>query len=110
MQTERKKIIRFALDHDIKEIHTYGGYKGDLIVKITSGDRSAVIAIRKFALSLGIKEVVIKQNPKAPEFEIYCVTPDEEAHLYHLKPDDEDEVKKHHLHNDVWSGTIHHDK
>jgi hypothetical protein len=74
MQAERKEIIRFSLDYDIEDIRTYDGYRGDLLIKITTMDKQAMMAIRRFALSLGIEEVVIKQNPSFHEYEIYCVT------------------------------------
>lgn len=83
MQEERKQIIRYALDFNIADIHTYSGYKGDLIVKINTKEKDVVIAIRKFALSLGLKEVVIKQNNDLVQYEIYCITKDEDA--YHIK-------------------------
>lgn len=90
MQAERKKIIQYALDYDINDIHTYSGYKGDLIVKITTKEKDVVLAIRRFALSLGIKEVVVKHN-LALLYEIYCVTADES--VYRLKTDREKESK-----------------
>lgn len=83
MQGERKKIIRYALDFEIEDIHTYPGYKGDLIVRITTKEKDAVISIRKYALSLGVKEVVIKQNHDLLWYEIYCITEDEG--VYHIK-------------------------
>jgi hypothetical protein len=101
LQLVRKQIIRFALDFEIAEIHTYSGYKGDLIVKVTTKDKDAVIAIRKYALSLGIEEVIVKQNPTFFEFEIYCITADGE--VYHLKLDDENENRDHkHYVEDNW--------
>jgi len=86
MQEERKQILRFALNYNIEDVHTYSGYKGDLIVKITTKSKDVLSEIRKFALSLGIKEVVIKQNPGIVQYEIYCVTEDE--NVYHLKTED----------------------
>jgi hypothetical protein len=86
MQAERKKIIQYALDYDIEDINTYSGYKGDLIVKLTTKDMKAVVAIRKFAMDLSIKEVVVKQNQHLLKFEIFCVTPDKE--VYHLKTEE----------------------
>jgi len=86
MQEERKKIIRFALDYSIVDVHSYAGYKGDLVVRITVKDKDAVIAIRRFALDLGIKEVVIKENKNLSQYELYCVTEDEGA--YHIKVQD----------------------
>lgn len=88
MKAERKQIIQFALEQNIDDINTYSGYKGDLIVKISSKDKNAVIEIRKYALSLGVKEVVIKQNPHLLTFEIYCVTHDE--NVYQLKVNEDD--------------------
>lgn len=104
MQEERKKIIRYALNFNILDVATYSGYKGDLIVKITTKERDSAIAIRKFALDLDIKEVVIKQNMDMRSFEIFCVTPDVE--VYHLKTDDLlEEVHSEHPVKDVWNGS-----
>lgn len=101
MQAERKKIIQYALDFDIENINTYSGYKGDLIVKITTKDMHAVTAIRRYAHDLDIKEVVIKQNHHLMEFEIFCVTPDKE--VYRLKREEiMDDIHDHHSIKDVW--------
>lgn len=86
MQAERNKIIRFALDFYIDDVNTYSGYKGDLIVKITTKDKHAVIEIRKYALSLGVEDIVVKHNPNLVLYEIYCVTANEE--VYHVKIED----------------------
>ncbi|MDO9207130.1 MAG: hypothetical protein Q7T91_02650 [Sulfuricurvum sp.] len=105
MYAERKKLIRYALDFEIENINTYSGYKGDLIVKITTKEKEAVIAIRKFALSIGIKEVVIKQNSNIEQFEIFCITSDE--NVYDLKIKELlDEVHAEHIKTskDVWEG------
>lgn len=103
MQAERKKIIQYALDFEIDDINTYSGYKGDLVVKITTKDMHVVVAIRKFAMDLNIKEVVIKQNPHLLEYEIYCVTPD--AEVYHLKTEDVmEEIHTQHPVKDPWEG------
>ena len=69
MQEIQKEIIRYVLDLDIFSINTYSGYKGDLIVKIVTKNRQEVIDIRKFALSLGIKEVVIKEKLDTKQYE-----------------------------------------
>ena len=104
MQKERKQIIRFSLDYDISEVHTYSGYKGDLIVKIATRDRDVVLAIRKYALSLGIEEVVVKQNPAIAEFEIFCITTDDD--VYHIKPDEDfDHTDHKHYVEDTWKKT-----
>ncbi|MDD4856293.1 MAG: hypothetical protein PHQ22_09360 [Sulfuricurvum sp.] len=101
MKEERKKIIRFALDFDIQDIHTYSGYKGDLIVKVVTKEKEALSAIRSFALSLGVKEVVIKQNVDMGNYEIFCITVDEQ--VYALKTIDIlDEVHSDHLVENHW--------
>lgn len=101
MQEERKKIIRYALDHDIIDVHTYNGYKGDLVVRITVKDKDAMLAIRKYALASGIKEVVIKENKDVIQYEIYCITEDEGT--YHIKEAKAlNEVHAKHI-TDVWN-------
>ena len=100
MQEERKKIIRFALDYNITDIHTYSGYKGDLVVRITVKDKDVMLAIRKYALSLGIMEVIIKENKNILQYEIYCIAEDEGA--YHIKEEKVlDEVHAKHI-EDLW--------
>lgn len=105
MQEERRKMIRFALDHDVQDINTYSGYKGDLIVKITTKDIHTAAEIRKYADELAFKEIVVKDNPNMEEYEIFCVTPDKE--IYHLKTEEIiDKVHaKHASKNDVWNGS-----
>lgn len=105
MQEERRKIIRYALDYDIQNINTYSGYKGDLIVKITTNDIHAAAEIRKYADDLAFKEIVIKENPNVEEYDIFCVTPDKA--IYHLKSEEiSDKIHaKHTSKNDVWGGS-----
>ncbi len=101
MQGVQKDIIRFSLDYNIVKIDTYTGYKGDLVVKIAVKDKEAVLAIRRYAIDLGIKEVVIKENKDVVQFEIYCITEDEGA--YHIKEAKAlDEVHTKHI-TDVWN-------
>lgn len=101
MQEERVKIIRYALDYSIADVHTYSGYKGDLVVRITTKERDAVIAIRRYALSLGIKEVVIKENKDIMQYELYCITEDEGA--YHIKSEDIlNDIHAKHITKDIW--------
>lgn len=104
MQAIRKKIIQEALKHNIEDINTYGGYKGDLIVKISVKEKDVMMAIRRFCLDQGILEVVVKHNPNLLEYEVYAVTQDD--HVYTLKMDEEN-VKKEGKHiDDIWSKTI----
>ncbi len=103
MQIERKKILQYALDYEIGDVHTYSGYRGDLIVKITAKEKDTALAIREFAFSLGVKEVIVKQNT-VEGYEIYCVTPDE--NVYGLKAGEEtDSVKHSEYVEDTWTKT-----
>ncbi|MBV5321033.1 MAG: hypothetical protein JZU62_05060 [Sulfuricurvum sp.] len=98
MQTERKNIIRFALDYDIEEVNTYAGYKGDLVVKIVSKDIDTIAEIQKYANTLDVLDVVVKHNPHLLIYELFCVTKDKEA--YHIKK--EPLGSKEHVKHDVW--------
>ncbi len=86
MIQERRDIIRYALDCNILDINTYGGYKGDLIVKITTSDKKNDVKdkIKSYAKRLGM-DVVIKDNKNILIYEIYCISEDED--LYSLKLD-----------------------
>lgn len=103
MQEKRKQIIRDALQYEIEDINTYSGYKGDLIVKVTTKEENVMKKIREYALSLGIQEVAVKRNPNLVVYEIYCVTKDENIYDIKLKDDESDE--KHEHFEDVWSKT-----
>lgn len=74
MQEQRKKILQYALNLNISDVHTYSGYRGDLMVKIITNDEGVMNAIRDYALSLEIKEVVVKHSV---EYVLYCVTTEE---------------------------------
>jgi len=81
MSNERKEIIRKALDFDIIDIRSYTGYKGDMLVEITTMDANAMQAIKKIAEDLGL-EVVAKKN-RVEIYEIYCIAPTSD--IYDLK-------------------------
>lgn len=85
MNEDRKNIIRYALQFDIHDIHTYSGYKGGLIVKITTRNANVVDAIEKYALAIPtVDEVAVKKN-HLMQFEIFCVTKDDEVYELKLK-------------------------
>ena len=72
----RKEMIRFALDYPIHDIRTYAGYKGDLIVEITTSNISLLDVLKNHAQSLGM-ETVIKEKREIQIHEIYCISPDD---------------------------------
>jgi len=78
----RKQMIRFALDFPIRDIRTYSGYKGDLLVEITTGDDDILPKLKAHAESLGM-EVVIKERYDTRIHEVFCIVPDE--NIYRLK-------------------------
>ena len=61
MSNERKEIIRKALEFDIIDIRSYTGYKGDMLVEITTMDHDAALSLKKTAETLGL-DVVIQQD------------------------------------------------
>ena len=81
MEDERKEIIRRALEFDIIDIRTYGGYKGDLLVEITTTNPSVAKSIENIAKILGIETVT--QQDVLSVFRIFCITPSSEG--YDLK-------------------------
>lgn len=78
----RKQMIRFALDFPIRDIRTYSGYKGDLLVEITTGDDGILSQLKAHAESLGM-EAVVKERYDTRIHEVYCIVPDES--IYGLK-------------------------
>ncbi|WP_345985645.1 hypothetical protein WCX49_00590 [Sulfurimonas sp. HSL-1656] len=78
----RKQMIRFALDFPIRDIRTYSGYKGDLLVEITTGNDDILPKLKAHAESLGM-EVVIKERYDTRIHEVFCIVPDE--NIYRLK-------------------------
>lgn len=82
MSEVRKKMIRFALDYSIHDIRTYAGYKGDMLVEITTLDYNLLPILKEYAESLGMK-TVIKEKFDIRIHEIYCITPNED--IYGIK-------------------------
>jgi len=54
MCDERKEIIRRALEFDIIDVRIYGGYKGDLLVEITTMDPTVSKSIESIAKIIGM--------------------------------------------------------
>lgn len=76
----RKAMIRFALDqHPIRDIRTYSGYKGDLLIQITTADHELLSTLKDHAESIGM-QTVIKERHDIGIHEIYCISPDEEVY------------------------------
>ncbi len=78
----RRDMIRFAMDYPIRDIRTYSGYKGDLLVEITTIDFSIIETLKAKAESLGMQTVVKKKNAIGL-YELYFITPD--PNIYELK-------------------------
>lgn len=76
MPQERKDVIKYALGLNIRDIRTYAGFKGDLLVEITSNDKEVIDKIKAWAENLDMK-TVLKENPMIQLYEIFCITPDD---------------------------------
>lgn len=85
MSQVRKDIIKFALGHEIKDIRTYAGYKGDLLVEVMATDLDVLHTISKWADNLGM-DTVLKENPMTAIHALFCITPDEDVYSL-VEPD-----------------------
>ncbi|QOR62022.1 hypothetical protein ACM66Z_00615 [Sulfurovum sp. ST-21] len=84
MSKERKAFIRKALEYDIIDIRTYRGYKGDLLIEVTTMDPKVVQVLKKTAEELGMDTAFTKNILSI--YKIYSITPSPGA--YALKEDD----------------------
>lgn len=82
MDEVRKEMIRFALKHKIRDIRTYSGYKGDLLVEITTLDATLLPILQAHAEYLGMK-TALKEQASTQIHELYCISHDED--VYGLK-------------------------
>ncbi len=81
MNDERKEIIRQALEFDIIDIRTYTGYKGDLLVEITTMEPDVMRSLKKIAETLGLETVI--QKDILMIYKIFCISPS--SNVYELK-------------------------
>jgi hypothetical protein len=79
MAQERRDIIKLALGLDIKDVRTYAGYKGDLVVEITASDIDILKKIQGWAENMDM-QTVIKENPMNMIHELFCITKDEDVY------------------------------
>ncbi|MDD2266687.1 hypothetical protein [Sulfuricurvum sp.] len=77
-----RNIIQTFITEDIRDISTYGGYKGAYILKITTKRLTVAEKIAAYCESLG-GEAVIKENHNLIIFEVYCIA--EDPSVYTLK-------------------------
>ncbi len=81
MNDERKEIIRQALEFDIIDIRTYAGYKGGLLVEITTMKPDVIQSLKKIAETLGLETVIQKDILNI--YKIFCISPS--SNIYKLK-------------------------
>lgn len=71
MGLQQKKIIKQILDYDIMDVRTYKGYKGDLLLEVTTLSSEVSLYVKEDAEKLGF-EVVMIQDVIAV-YKIYCI-------------------------------------
>jgi len=81
MNDQRKEIIRQSLEFNIIDIRTFTGYKGDLLVEITSMRTDVILSLKKIAETLGFETVV--QKDIISVYKLFCISP--ASHTYDLK-------------------------
>lgn len=79
-----RKIIQHFITDDIKDISTYGGYRGDYILKITTKYMPLAEKIALFCEGID-GEAVIKENKNLLNYEIYCIAKDTEMYTLKIK-------------------------
>ena len=83
MSDKRKSYIKKALEYDIIDIRTYVGYKGDLIIQVTTMDPLAVHALKDLAMEMGFETAATKDVLSV--FKVYAIMPTDDT--YTLKED-----------------------
>ena len=81
MSPARKEIIGRALTLEIMDIRSYTGYKGDLIIEVTSLDPNVIQILNHRAVALGFDSNVTTDSLLVHK--LYCISPSEDA--YDLK-------------------------
>ena len=81
MSDQRKDIIRQALAFDIVDIRSYTGYKGDLLVEITTMEPAVIASLKKVAEALEFETVI--QKDIISLYKIFCISPS--SNVYDLK-------------------------
>ena len=81
MSDHRKEIIQQALKFNIVDIRSYTGYKGDLLVEITSMEPDVIQSLKKAAEALKFETVI--QQDIISLYKIFCVSPS--SNVYDLK-------------------------
>jgi hypothetical protein len=71
MGQKQKSIIALVLEYDIIDVRTYKGYKGDLLLEVTTLSNDVTSYIESDAKALGF-EVVILQDTIAV-YKVYCI-------------------------------------
>jgi len=80
----RKQMILFALGRSpIRDIRTYEGYKGDLLLEITTPSLDMLPILQEHAESLGM-EVVVKIRRDIQIHEVYCIVPNDDIYAIKL--------------------------
>ncbi len=83
MSDQRKEIIRQALKFNIVDIRSYTGYKGDLLVEITTMEPDVITSLKKAAEALEFETVI--QKDIISLYKIFCISPS--FNIYDLKED-----------------------
>ena len=76
-------IITKAMAYKLYNIHTYKGYDGADILKLTFKDKEELIVVRDFSRALGFKTNTLKENTLTI---LYCIF-EADTDIYSLKED-----------------------
>jgi hypothetical protein len=82
MQDKHKMVIKKFIDDDIKELSIYGGYKGDIVMKLKTIHLQLTNKIHAYC-SVNNIECVTKFNKQTAYYELYVIAEDRD--VYALK-------------------------
>jgi hypothetical protein len=71
MGLQQKKMIKQILDYDIMDVRTYKGYKGDLLLEVTTLSPEVSTYVKDDAEKLGFEVVTIKDAISV--YKVYCI-------------------------------------
>jgi len=86
MKKEARDLIKAVIDLDINEISLFTGYRGDLMLRVTSVNSEVIKAIHRICTQRSIT-AEIKYNNSRYAHEIYCSF--EQEDIYRIKRHDE---------------------
>ena len=79
MKQKHRDIIRTFIDDDIRELCVYSGYKGGIVLKISTISVDFVNRLQDYCMSIDV-ECNVKHNRNLAAYDVFCVVDDDEIY------------------------------